>query len=260
METAKHDLVVIGAGPGGYVAAIRGAQLGLNVACVELEPVLGGTCLRVGCIPSKALLESSERFAEAKAGLGDHGIELGDVRLDLARMLARKDSVVKALTDGVKYLFKKNKVTRYQGVGRFEAPGVVMVESRDGATRLEAKHVIVATGSSSASLRGVEIDGARIGTSTEALSYPEVPGHLVVIGAGYIGLELGSVWKRLGARVTVLEYLPRILPGMDSELADEARKIFEKQGLEFRLGARVTGARATGEGCRVEVDRAEPID
>jgi dihydrolipoamide dehydrogenase len=188
------------------------------------------------------------------------GIDCSGVELDLGRMLRRKDSVVKALTDGVAHLFKKNRVTRYQGRARFEAPGRLVVEGADGATRIEARHVVVATGSTAAQLRGVDFDGDRIGTSTEALSYPEVPRRLVVIGAGYIGLELGSVWSRLGAKVTVLEYLPRILPGMDSELAAEAQKIFEKQGLEFRLATRVVGARASGAQCQVEVDGAEPIE
>ena len=259
MPTA-FDLIVIGAGPGGYVAAIKAAQLGLNVACIEREPALGGTCLRVGCIPSKVLLESSEKFAEAKRDFARHGIKLGAVELDLPAMLRRKDSVVTALTKGVEGLFKKNKVTRYAGHGRLAGPGRVVVEGKEGATELSAKHILIATGSQPAPLKGVELDGDRIGTSTEALSYPEVPKHLVVIGAGYIGLELSSVWNRLGAKVTVLEFLPRILPGMDSELAAEAQKIFAKQGLEFRLGARVTAARATPNGCRVEIESAEAVE
>jgi len=256
----KHDLLVIGAGPGGYVAAIRAAQLGFDTACVELEPELGGTCVRVGCIPSKALLESSERYAEAKHGLAAFGINVSGVELDLRKMLERKRTVVKQNTTGVAFLFKKNKVTRYQGTGRFVAPGRVVVEAPGAApVEIDAKHVVIATGSKVATLRGVTLDGDRIGTSTEALSYPEVPGHLVVIGAGVIGLELGSVWSRLGAKVTVLEYLNRILPGMDDELAAEAKKIFEKQGLSFRLGVRVTGARTEGGSCVVEVDGGEPV-
>ncbi|HEX4335384.1 MAG TPA: dihydrolipoyl dehydrogenase [Polyangiaceae bacterium] len=257
---SEHDLIVIGAGPGGYTAAIRAAQLGLNTACVEVESELGGTCVRVGCIPSKALLEASERYDEAKHGLGVFGIGVSGVELDLAKMMKRKDTVVKQNTAGVAFLFKKNKVTRYAGRGRLVAPGKIVVEGGDGSnTELSAKHVLVATGSSVAKLRGVELDGDRIGTSTEALAYPTVPGHLVVIGAGVIGLELGSVWKRLGAKVTVLEYLDRILPGMDGETASIAKRIFERQGIEFHLGARVTGARVSGEGCTVEVDGAEPI-
>jgi dihydrolipoamide dehydrogenase len=259
METRRHDLVVIGGGPGGYIAAIRGAQLGLDTACIEREAALGGTCLRVGCIPSKALLESSERFAEAQHGLELHGVHVGEVRLDLEAMLKRKTSIVRQLTNGVAGLFKKNKVTRYEGHGRFAGPGVVEV---DGAqpVRIEAKHVIIATGSVVSPLKGVELDGDRIGTSTEALSYPSVPEHLVVIGAGVIGLELGSVWARLGAKVSVLEYLDRILPGTDTEVAALARKLFEKQGLTFKLGVRVTGARREGDACVVTADGLEPIE
>jgi dihydrolipoamide dehydrogenase len=256
----QHDLVVIGAGPGGYVAAIRGAQLGLDVACIEKERELGGTCLRIGCIPSKALLESSEIYHEAANGFSDHGLVLKQVGLDLKKMLQRKDRVVKHLTTGVGSLFRKNKVTRYEGQARLAGQGRVAVAGSDGEIELEATHILIATGSKSAQVPGVEFDGDRIGTSTEALSYGEVPQHLVVIGAGYIGLEMGSVWKRLGAQVTMLEYLSRILPGMDSELADEARKIFEKQGLEFRLGMRVTGAKVKKGRCVVECEGAEPIE
>jgi dihydrolipoamide dehydrogenase len=255
-----HDLIVVGAGPGGYTAAIRAAQLGLNTACVELESELGGTCVRVGCIPSKALLEASERYEEARHGLGVFGIGVSGVELDLAKMMKRKDTVVKQNTAGVAFLFKKNKVTRYTGRGRFIAPDRVAVDGSEGtSTELGAKHVLIATGSSVAKLRGVELDGDRIGTSTEALAYRTVPGHLVVIGAGVIGLELGSVWKRLGSKVTVLEFLDRILPGMDAETAAIAKRIFERQGIEFRLGARVTGARATGDGCTVELEGGDPI-
>lgn len=259
MQTRKHDLVVIGGGPGGYIAAIRAAQLGLDTACIEKEPLLGGTCLRVGCIPSKALLESSERFAEARHGLELHGVQVSEVRLDLATMLKRKDAIVRQLTNGVAGLFKKNKVTRYAGLGTFNGPGVVEVQSETDPVRLEAKNVIIATGSEVSPLAGVELDGDRIGTSTEALAYPQVPEHLVVIGAGVIGLELGSVWSRLGARVTVLEYLDRILPGTDTEIATVARKLFEKQGLTFRLGVRVTGARREGDHCIVTAEGLEPI-
>jgi len=258
-----HDLLVIGAGPGGYVAAIRAAQLGLDVGCVEKEPALGGTCLRVGCIPSKALLESSALFREASGGFGKHGIRARGVELDLGAMMERKERVVTALTKGVAGLFAKNGVARYEGRARFERPGSVAVEGADGTTTVEAERVIVATGSRSAPLAGVELDGDRIGTSTEALAWPEVPGHLVVIGAGYIGLELGSVWARLGARVTVLEYLDRILPGMDAEIAAEARKLLEKQGIEFRLGTRVTSATAGASGasgCVVEREGGDPIE
>ncbi len=260
MARKTHDLVVIGGGPGGYVAAIRGAQLGMNVACIEKEKPLGGTCLRVGCIPSKALLESSELFVVAQHDLKNHGVNAGSVELDLATMLKRKDGVVRALTQGIDGLFKKHKITRYEGTGRFAGPGQVVVDGPDGV-EIDAKNTIIATGSKSAPLSGVEVDGDRIGTSTEALSYPEVPGHLVVIGAGYIGLELGSVWCRLGAKVTVLEYLDRILPGMDRELSQEAEKIFKKQGLTFRLGCKVTGAHVEKDGktCVVEMEGQDPI-
>ncbi|MEO6601981.1 MAG: dihydrolipoyl dehydrogenase [Polyangiaceae bacterium] len=255
----KHDLIVIGAGPGGYVAAIRAAQLGLDVACIEDEEALGGTCVRVGCIPSKALLEASERYHAAGHDLADFGIKVAGVELDLARMLERKTKVVAQNTGGVAYLFKKNKITRYRGHGRITGPGRVVVEGSDNE-ELSAKHVLIATGSSVAPLRGVELDLDRVGTSTEALSYPEVPKHLVVIGAGYIGLELGSVWNRLGSKVTVLEYLERILPGMDTDIAEEAERIFTKQGIEFRLGSKVTGTRREGDKVFVSVEGQPDIE
>jgi dihydrolipoamide dehydrogenase len=257
---AEHDLVVIGAGPGGYIAAIRAAQLGFDTASIELEPELGGTCVRVGCIPSKALLEASERYHEAAHGLGAFGINVSGVTFDLPKMMERKTAIVKQLTGGVAFLFKKNKITRYVGTGRFLAPGKLAVDGPDGSvTEITAKHIVIATGSKVAQLRGVVVDGDRIGTSTEALSYQGVPPHLVVIGAGVIGLELGSVWARLGSKVTVLEYLDRILPGMDDEIAREAKKIFEKQGLAFKLGVKVTGARVEGDQCVVEAEGGEPI-
>ena len=256
----SHDLIVIGAGPGGYVAAIRGAQLGLDVACIEKEKALGGTCLRVGCIPSKALLESSELYAEAKAGFEKHGIVTSGVELDLEKMLQRKDRIVKSLTTGVAGLLKKNKITRYTGNARFTGATTVVVEGSRGAEELEGKHIIIATGSEVATLPGVGLDGDRIGSSTEALTYPKVPKHLVVIGAGYIGLELGSVWSRLGSKVTVLEYLDRILPGMDNEVAKAAQKLFEKQGLEFRLGSKVTGAKVDGDRCVVAAEGADALE
>jgi dihydrolipoamide dehydrogenase len=255
----SYDLVVVGAGPGGYTAAIRAAQLGLSVASVESEPLLGGTCLRIGCIPSKALLESSELFLETRKNFSRHGIKVGSVSLDLPAMMRRKQDTVTALTKGVEGLFKKNKVARHTGHGRLAGPGRVAVERDGQATELAARHILVATGSVSAPLPGVELDGTRVLTSTEALALPEVPGHLVVIGAGAIGLELGSVWHRLGAKVTVLEYLDRIVPGLDAEIAAEALKIFKKQGLEFHLGARVTAARAEADGAIVEREGGEPL-
>ena len=255
----EHDLVVIGAGPGGYVAAIRAAQLGLNVACVEQESALGGTCLRIGCIPSKALLESSLRFSETKEILSQHGVLVEGVKLDLGAMLRRKDQVVTVLTRGVDVLFRKNRITRYLGHGRIVGPKRVDVLTPKETLELTTKSILIATGSKPATLPGVELDGKRIVSSTEALAFPEVPRHLVVIGGGYIGLELGSVWRRLGARVTVLEFLDRILFGMDAEIAAEARKILEKQGLEFHLGCKVTGVRMEGEHCRVDSEGQDPI-
>lgn len=256
----SFDLIVIGAGPGGYVAAIRASQLGLRVACVEKEPALGGTCLRVGCIPSKALLESSEHFEAARHSLKQHGVLVGEVGLDLAAMLRRKDLVVSALTKGIEALFKKNKVTRFAGHARLTGPGKVSVTGAKETVELAASHIILATGSVSTPLKGVEMDGDLIGTSTEALQYPSVPGHLVVIGAGYIGLELGSVWRRLGSKVTVLEYLDRILPGMDQEMASEAKRVFEKQGIEFRLKAKVTSARVVEGRCVVRYNDDDVLD
>jgi dihydrolipoamide dehydrogenase len=229
------------------------------VACVEEAPLLGGTCLRIGCIPSKALLESSERFREAKAQLAAHGIQCTDVKLDLAAMQRRKDQIVTTLTRGVEGLFKKNKITRYLGRGRIDGPGRVRVYNPQEPIELRAKWILIATGSKSAALPGVVPSGDRIGTSTEALAYTEVPQHLVVIGAGYIGLELGSVWRRLGAKVTVLEYLDRILFGLDNEIAAEAKKLFERQGLEFRLSCKVTAARFEDGQCQVESEGLPPI-
>ena len=255
MANFQHDLLVIGSGPGGYVAAIRAAQLGLDVACIEREPALGGTCLRVGCIPSKALLESSEKFHEAGKSLAVHGVKASGVELDLPVMLKRKDTIVKGLTDGVAFLFKKNKIKRYSGTGSFVSATQVAV----GEDVIEAKHILIATGSKPAILRGIEIDYDIIGTSTEAIAYPTVPEQLVVIGAGAIGLELGSVWNRLGSKVTVLEFLPNILPGFDKEIADEALKIFKKQGLDFRLGTKVTSAKVVDGKAVIEIEGQEPI-
>lgn len=261
----SYDLIVIGAGPGGYVAAIRAAQLGMRVACIDENAKLGGTCLRVGCIPSKAMLESSERYYEARKGaLAQHGIALGEVKLDLAALLARKDKVVDQLTSGVAYLFKKNKVTPVHGRGRLAGAGRVEVTAADGTTQaLSAERVLIATGSVPASIPGVTLDGDRVGTSTEALSYPQVPEHLVVIGAGYIGLEMGSVWARLGARVTVLEYMSEFLPAVDAEIARLAKRAFTKQGLKIQLGVRVTGAQVQGEQVTVtyeEEGQSQSID
>ena len=259
MSDTEFDLIVIGAGPGGYVCAIRAAQLGLKTACIEKEPALGGTCLRIGCIPSKALLESSELFHAAGHDFATHGIVVEPPKLDLPAMMDRKVKTVSGLTDGVAFLFKKNGVTRFEGTGRLDGAGQVVVDGALGEQKLSAKHVVVATGSKVAPLKGVEVDGERVVTSTEALEFDSVPEHLVVIGAGAIGLEMGSVWSRLGAKVTVLEYADRVLPGMDKEISKEAGRIFGKQGLDLVLGARVTSARADGDGAVVEVDGKDPI-
>ncbi|AKU90260.1 dihydrolipoyl dehydrogenase [Vulgatibacter incomptus] len=243
MET--FDLVVIGAGPGGYVAAIRAAQLGMKVACVEKEKALGGTCLRVGCIPSKALLEASHVFAHTKHGAEKLGVRASGVELDLPTMLAHKDAVVKANTSGVDGLFMKNKVKRVLGTGRITAPGKVSVRGADGSEQtLEAKRILIATGSAPALIPGVELDGAIVGTSDEAIDYQHVPQRMIVIGGGVIGLELGSVWSRLGAEVTVIEFLPRLMAGMDDELAAAAQKIFSAQGMRILVGCRVQSAKA----------------
>jgi dihydrolipoamide dehydrogenase len=254
----EHDIIIIGGGPGGYVAAIRAAQLGLNTACIDMEKPLGGTCVRVGCIPSKALLESSAKFAEAQHDLATHGVKVSGVELDLVSMLKRKDQIVATLTRGVDGLMKKNKITRYHGKARITGRGKVAVEGPD-SIELAAKHIVIATGSKSAQLRGVALDGANIVTSTEALSFDAPPKRFIVIGAGYIGLELGSVWSRLGSQVTVLEYLDRILPGMDSEPAVDAKKILAKQGITFNLSCRVTGATVEKGECVVTIDGQEPL-
>lgn len=237
------DLIVIGAGPGGYVCALRAAQLGMKVACVEKRPTLGGTCLNIGCIPSKALLHASEHVTALRR-FAEQGVIAEGVRIDLARMMAHKDSVVSANVKGVEYLFRKNGVRWIQGEARLPAPGRVQV----GDEVHEARHVVIATGSVSADLPGITVDEERILTSTGALSLAEVPRHLVVVGGGYIGLELGSVWRRLGAEVTVIEFLDRLLPTMDGEIAKAFERILIKQGLKFRLGTKVLAAERRGEG------------
>jgi dihydrolipoamide dehydrogenase len=247
----SFDVLVIGSGPGGYVCALRAAQLGMTVACAEKRATLGGTCLNIGCIPSKALLQSSENFAEAANAFAAHGVLVEGVRLDLARMQARKAEVVSANVKGVEYLFNKNHVTWLKGAARILSPGLVDV----GGTEYQAKHIVLATGSESAPLPGVEIDERRILTSTGALELAAVPGHLVVVGAGYIGLELGSVWRRLGAKVTVVEFLDRILPGMDAEIAKSFQRVLIKQGFAFRLSTKVLAARANDTGVTLTLQR-----
>lgn len=260
-DDQTFDLVVIGAGPGGYVAAIRAAQLGLNVACVEKRSTLGGTCLNVGCIPSKALLQSSEHYTHAQHGLGAHGVKVGKVSVDLDAMMAHKDKVVEDNTKGVEFLFKKNKVTSVFGSAEIKSAREVTVTSDDGATRtLKTRNVLIATGSDSAPLPGVEIDEKRIVTSTGALALESVPKHLVVIGGGYIGLEMGSVWARLGADVTVVEFLDRITPGMDGEIAKTFQRILKKQGMTFRLGTKVTGAESLKTKIKLNVEPAQGGD
>jgi dihydrolipoamide dehydrogenase len=255
-----YDLIVIGAGPGGYVAAIRAAQLGMKAAVVEREQKLGGTCLRVGCIPSKALLETTELFEKSRHHFAERGIIASDVSVDLPKMMAHKDGVVGQLDGGIQGLLKKHKIDRHFGHGRLLGDGKVEVAGQSGTTQLDGTRILIATGSVSASFPGMEPDGDRIGTSTEALSWPDVPNHLVVIGAGVIGLELGTVWRRLGAKVSVVEYLPRILPGTDSQIASEARKILQKQGMEFRLSTKVQKVSTDGKNCRIEIDGEAPIE
>ena len=253
MSEKTYDLIVIGGGPGGYVAAIRAAQLGMSVACVEKEATLGGTCLNVGCIPSKALLRSSELFAEAAHGFADHGIK-ADVSLDLKTLMGRKDKIVGDLTAGIAYLFKKNKVTHISGAGRITAPGSVVVAGAKSEQTLTAGRILIATGSQVTPLAGVEIDETRIVSSTGALALKKVPKRLVVVGAGFIGLELGSVWRRLGADVTVVEFLDRITPPLDLEIAKTLQRTLKKQGMTFKLGAKVTAAKATKTKVTLDVE------
>ncbi|MCK6453303.1 MAG: dihydrolipoyl dehydrogenase [Alphaproteobacteria bacterium] len=257
MTDTTYDVVVIGGGPGGYVAAIRAAQLGLKTACVEKRGSLGGTCLNVGCIPSKALLQSSEKYAEALHDLAAHGVKVGDVELDLKTMMARKDKVVLDLTKGIEFLFKKNKVDYRPGAGAIEAPGKVKVAlNAGGSETLATRAIVIATGSDHVDLPGVAIDEKRIVSSTGALSLSAVPKHLVVVGAGYIGLEMGSVWRRLGAEVTVVEFLDRITPGMDLEVARQFQRILGRQGFKFMLGTKVTGAKEAKSGVTLTLEPA----
>ena len=258
MTDSSYDLVVIGGGPGGYVAAIRAAQLCMNVACVEKRDAMGGTCLNVGCIPSKALLRSSELYAEAQHGLEEHGVKLGSVKLDLATMMARKDKVVSDLTGGIAFLLKKNKIDHFVGTGAIENSTTVVVSGANGkSTKLATKNILIATGSESTPIPGIDIDEEQIVTSTGALAFKKVPKHLVVIGGGYIGLEMASIWGRLGADITCIEFLDRITPGMDSEVSKNFQRILKKQGIKFKLGTKVTAARKTRAGVTLTIEPAK---
>jgi dihydrolipoamide dehydrogenase len=259
MANESFDLVVIGAGPGGYVAAIRAAQLGMKVAVVEKRATFGGTCLNVGCIPSKALLQSSHLFEEAGHDLGQHGIVLEPPRLDLAQMMKRKSEVVDATTKGVAFLFRKNKIASFQGTGRIDKAGAVSVLGDDGAVKdaLSTKNILIASGSEVTPLPGVTVDEKKIVSSTGALELAEVPRRLVIVGAGIIGLELGSVWRRLGSEVTVIEFLDRITPGIDDEITRFLQRILAKQGMTFKLGSKVTKADTSGSGVKLAVEPAK---
>ena len=250
------DVLVIGGGPGGYVAAIRTAQLGLSTVCVEGDRTLGGTCVNVGCIPSKALLQSSEHFEFTRLHAEEHGFAVGGVTLNLARMMKRKDDVVGTNTRGIEFLFKKNKITWARGWGSLEAGNAVRVTAGNGiSTVYQPKNIIIATGSMPTELPFLDFDEERVLSNIGALKIPEVPRHLIVIGGGVIGLELGSVWRRLGAKVTVLEYAPTILPGNDDDITREADRIFRKQGLEIHTGARVTAGRREDDRVIVDVEQ-----
>jgi dihydrolipoamide dehydrogenase len=253
---AQYDVVIIGGGPGGYNAAIRAGQLGLKVACVEMRETLGGTCLNVGCMPSKALLHASELFEAASRDFAGLGIEVTP-KLNLPVMMKQKQDSVTALTKGIEFLFKKNKADWIKGRGRIAGPGTVEVEATDGSkTTLKARDIVIATGSEPTPLPGVDFVEGKVVDSTGALALPTVPKKLIVVGAGIIGLELGSVWRRLGAEVTVVEYLPRITPGMDSDLATAFQRALTKQGMTFKLGSKVTGSKVTDKGVELTVEPA----
>ena len=254
----KFDVVIIGSGPGGYVAAIRAAQLGLRTAIIEKDKELGGTCLNIGCIPSKALLSSSDHFSFAKKEAARHGIMLDKVELDLPVMLQRKDKVVKQLTTGVRGLMKLNKVSTFQGLGTITAPGKVSIQPNEGsAQEIEAEHIIIATGSVPVELPSMKFDGKVIVSSTEALCFSEVPKKLLVIGAGAIGLEMGSVWSRLGSEVTVLEFLPRIALGFDLEVANALQKVLAAQGMKFHLDTKVTEVKVLDDKATAKATKGE---
>lgn len=260
MSESTYDFVVIGSGPGGYVCAIRAAQLGFKTACIEKDPTLGGTCLNVGCIPSKALLAASEKFEEAGHQLGAFGVDVGSVTLNLPGMMAHKDKVVKANTDGVAYLFKKNKIDWIKGSAAFTGPNSLSVTGEGEAQTITAKHIVIATGSEVTPLPGIAIDETKIVSSTGALKLAAVPKTMVVIGGGYIGLEMGTVWQRLGADVTIVEFLDRILPGMDGEVSKQMQRILQKQGMKFRLSTKVASATASDAGVSLTLEPAKGGD
>src|SRR5215475_14101871 len=252
-----YDLIVIGSGPGGYVCAIRAAQLGLKTAVVEKWPTFGGTCLNIGCSPSKAMLNASELYEEAAHKFAEMGIKVGTPAIDLVTMLKYKQQAVDGNVKGVDYLFRKNKIEMFHGAGRIAAPGKVEVKNADGKAQvLETKNVVIATGSDAARLNGIEIDEKRIVSSTGALDLPAVPKKLLIVGAGIIGLELGSVWRRLGAEVTIVEFLDHILPGIDSELGKQFHRILQKQGIAVRLSSKVTAIDTAGKVLKVKVEPA----
>ena len=261
----NFDLIVIGGGPGGYVCAIRAAQLGLKTACVESRGTLGGTCLNVGCIPSKSLLNLSENFHKAKKDFNKQGIEIEGIKLNIEKMMSNKNKSVQVLTKGVEFLFKKNKVTYIKGKGVLFSKNDIVVYENNKRTNYKAKNIVIATGSAVVSLPGIEIDEKNIISSTGALSLNEVPNKLAVIGGGYIGLEMGSVWSRLGSEVTVIEYLDHITPGMDREISDEFKKILTKQGIKFKMGSKVNSVKTNGTGILinftdVKTSKAESLE
>ncbi len=251
------DLIVIGAGPGGYVAAIRAAQLGMKVACIEKEPSLGGTCLNIGCIPSKALLNSSEKFVEISNHAAEHGIKTSKIDLDLNVLMDRKTKIVKKLTTGIGFLFKKNKITHIPGTASFVDKNTISITNGKNEITASAKNFIIATGSSSIEIPNIPVDEKQIVSSTGALSLSKIPKSLLVIGGGYIGLEMGSVWSRLGSKVTVVEALDRIVPTMDGEIAKEFMKMLTKQGLEFKLSHKVSSAKSSKSGVDVEMETSD---
>jgi len=248
------DIVIIGSGPGGYVAAIRAAQLGMKVACIEKEKTLGGTCLNIGCIPSKALLNSSEKFIDLSKHFEEHGITASNINIDVAKLMQRKEKIVKQLTTGIGFLFKKNKITHILGTASFSDKKTILVSSADGDKKITAKNFIIATGSTSIEIPSIPVDEKQIVTSTGALSLQSIPKSLLVIGGGYIGLEMGSVWARLGSKVTVVEALDRIVPTMDGEIAKEFMKLLQKQGLEFKLSHKVTSTKVNKNEVEVSME------